>query len=415
MLNSFSSGNSFAENLNTQESLFFAAEALTIFQWGSLSDRIGRKPVILIGLGGIVISTLLFGLSTTFWALVASRCLCGALNGNSGVMKSSLGEITDETNRAQGFSFIPVMWAIGATIGPFLGGVLSRPQEQFPTIFTSQFWADFPYFLPCVLSAAFALVAFLLIAFFFQETLCRKDRVNPDGYLPGNVQDGQAVKRPKTVPIRALLTRPVLLAISNYAMLALVDMALMCMAPLYYSTPIPLGGLGLSPSAIGVYLGLFSILNGFSQLLLFPRIVRRIGTKTTLYIAMGAFIPIFIWFPVTSQIARLNGLSLPVWLAMALQLVMMAMMDMAYPIVFIYITASAPNKYSYGAVNGLAQTVTSIMRTIGPAAATSLFAFSMESNLVGGNFVYIVLIITSLFSLLLVAKLPSKPWSPDEV
>ena len=53
-----------------QESLFFATEAITVLQWSRLSDHIGRKPVILIGLLGTTLSMLAFGLSRSFWALV---------------------------------------------------------------------------------------------------------------------------------------------------------------------------------------------------------------------------------------------------------------------------------------------------------------------------------------------------------
>ncbi|OAX34875.1 MFS general substrate transporter [Rhizopogon vinicolor AM-OR11-026] len=52
------------------ESLFFVAQALTVLRWSRLSDRIGRKPVLLIGLSGSFISILCFGLSTNFWSLV---------------------------------------------------------------------------------------------------------------------------------------------------------------------------------------------------------------------------------------------------------------------------------------------------------------------------------------------------------
>ncbi|KAH7908935.1 hypothetical protein BJ138DRAFT_1090416 [Hygrophoropsis aurantiaca] len=55
------------------ESIFFATEALTVMRWSRLSDRIGRKPVILIGLSGLCVSMLAFGLSRTFWTLVI-RC-----------------------------------------------------------------------------------------------------------------------------------------------------------------------------------------------------------------------------------------------------------------------------------------------------------------------------------------------------
>ena len=53
-----------------QESLFFATEAMFIMQWARLSDRVGRKPVLLTGVGGLCISMLCFGLSKTFTGLV---------------------------------------------------------------------------------------------------------------------------------------------------------------------------------------------------------------------------------------------------------------------------------------------------------------------------------------------------------
>jgi hypothetical protein len=59
-----------------------------------------------------------------------------------------------------------------------------------------------------------------------------------------------------------------------------------------------------------------------------------------------------------------------------------------------YISTAAPNKRSLGATNGIAQTMVAIQRTIGPAAAASLFAFSLENNILGGNFVYVVMLAT---------------------
>ena len=52
-------------------SLYFIGEAATVLQWGRLSDIIGRKPVLLRGILGSVVATILFGLSRTFWALAA--------------------------------------------------------------------------------------------------------------------------------------------------------------------------------------------------------------------------------------------------------------------------------------------------------------------------------------------------------
>jgi MFS family permease len=117
-----------------QESLFFATQACTILHWSRLSDNIGRKPVVLIGLFGVSLSMYCFALSRTFWGLVFrcdqkfvrknihtkeffSRALNGALNGNTGVFKSIIAEMTDHTNLALAYSYMPLAWGIGGTLG----------------------------------------------------------------------------------------------------------------------------------------------------------------------------------------------------------------------------------------------------------------------------------------------------------
>jgi len=55
--------------------------------WGSLSDRIGRRPVLLFGLSGVIFSTILFGFSRSFWMLLFARALSGVLNGNAAIVK----------------------------------------------------------------------------------------------------------------------------------------------------------------------------------------------------------------------------------------------------------------------------------------------------------------------------------------
>jgi len=62
--------------------------------WGILSDRVGRKPVLLFGCAGTVVSLLVVGFSTNFWMALFGRAIGGILNGNMGVIQTMVGEIT---------------------------------------------------------------------------------------------------------------------------------------------------------------------------------------------------------------------------------------------------------------------------------------------------------------------------------
>ncbi|KAH9008113.1 hypothetical protein EDB84DRAFT_1281289, partial [Lactarius hengduanensis] len=82
--------------------------------------------------------------------------------------------------------------------------------------------------------------------------------------------------------------------------------------------------------------------------------------------------------------------------------------------IFMYISSAAPNKRSLGATNGIAQTVVSIQRAVGPAAATSLFAFSLDHNILGGNFAYIVLLAIVCVGVGISVQLPDETWKHNE-
>lgn len=117
--------------------------ALCILHWGRLSDRIGRRPVILIGLIGLALSMLCFGFAQSFPGVVISRVIAGALNGNVGVTKTmvssiqlrgnssnthgaKIAELGTEENRTMLFTFIPITWIIGATIGEYASVLVCR-------------------------------------------------------------------------------------------------------------------------------------------------------------------------------------------------------------------------------------------------------------------------------------------------
>lgn len=402
-------------------SIHYGAEAVTVLQWSRFSDHIGRKPVLLLGLVGTVVSTILFGLSRSFWALVLSRCLNGVLNGNLGVIKSMIAELTDDTNVARGFSLLPMARAVGYIIGPFIGGVLSRPQDHWPDRFSHPFWATYPYFLPCLIAAAYAFVSLIVTTIYLEETLecspsasvqpaMAKRRDNNISQKKSSSSTSEAPKQDpgQPLPLRALLTRPVLVSVSSYAMLALLDMAAMALVPLVWSTPVELGGLDLSPASIGLWMSGYGCLNAVVQFTLFPRVVARLGPGRVFLTSIAVYVLIYTMFPLENLAARAK--SAAVWLLVVLQLASICVTDMGFNSVFMFIAAAAPNKRSLGATNGLAQTVVAVQRMVAPAAAASLFAFSLANDILGGNFTYVVLLCVVCFGLGVAAQLPRHTW-----
>ncbi|KAG1781011.1 major facilitator superfamily domain-containing protein [Suillus placidus] len=382
-------------------SLFFATEALTIFHWSRLSDYIGRKPVLLIGLFGLSLSMICFGLSKTFWSLVISRCLNGALNGNIGVMKSMTAEMTDSTNMAHAWAFIPLAWSSGSTLGPLIGGELARPADRFPNIFGgSEFLKKYPYFLPCAVPATVSALTWIVIFLYLKETTT--PQINISQLLPWKkrkVIPSPALGPPpvsssindKPVPIRALFVRRVLVATGSYAGIALIDIAFRTVQPVFYSTPISLGGLGLDTPTIGTILAVQGIVNGVMQPLAFARLHDIMGAKKLWLFAVTCTLPMIALLPTLNTLARSSGVVQSVWYLVALQIALVGCMNFAYGISFMYITAASPNRASVGATNGFAQVIISIMRTVGPAAANSAFSISIEKQYLGGNLVYCVM------------------------
>jgi MFS family permease len=92
---------------------FALAQLCSSMPWGWLSDKFGRRPVLLFGLVGNSVSIVCFGLSKSLTWCIVARAACGLLNGNIGVAKSVLGEITDSTNQGAAFALIGLNYSIG--------------------------------------------------------------------------------------------------------------------------------------------------------------------------------------------------------------------------------------------------------------------------------------------------------------
>jgi len=404
-------------------SLSYAAEAATSFQWNRLSDHVGRKPVLLTCLVGTTISILLFGLSHSFWALVLSRCLHGAVRGHIGAMKSMIAELTDETNIARGFSMAPLAWSLGYMIGPLIGGVFSRPQDRWPHAFSHPFWAEYPYFLPCLVAATFTCLSFIITALYLKETLTSRSSEELHlSRLNSDIPQGEAGDSPdldmtpdesdRPLPLRSVFTKPVVVTLANYAMFALLNAAVESYLPLVWSTPVEYGGLNLSPASIGLWLSLYGGMDGIFQFLFFSHFVCRFGRRRVFVISIISTAVILAIFPFENlAVVASGGPNLIVSLLIIMQLSSYCIFDMGYSTMNIYISSAAPNKRSLGTVYGLSQVASSVQSAVGPAAGDWLFAFSLTHNVLGGNFAYVVLIGVVCVSLGVSTHLPRNTWA----
>jgi MFS transporter, DHA1 family, multidrug resistance protein len=122
--------------------------------WGSLSDRIGRKPVLMIGIIGNGVAQLLYGLSSQLWMLFAARALAGILSSATlPTAMAYIGDSTDEKNRTSGMGIIGAAMGIGMVLGPGIAGMLAEKSLALP------------FFLAAVLS----FIALILVAVVLPE------------------------------------------------------------------------------------------------------------------------------------------------------------------------------------------------------------------------------------------------------
>lgn len=85
-------------------SAFSLAEAAMGMYWGGLSDRIGRKPVLMLGCVGTMLSMIMVGIAPNFWVALFGRALGGMLNGNIGVIQTMVGEIVTRPEHERKFA-----------------------------------------------------------------------------------------------------------------------------------------------------------------------------------------------------------------------------------------------------------------------------------------------------------------------
>ncbi len=167
----------YAEDLGaspTELGLLMAVYSLMQFlfapMWGRISDRIGRKPVIMIGIFGLAVSFFLMALSTELWMLFAARIIGGFLSAaNMPTVMAYAADITSEEDRGKGMGVIGASIGLGFIFGPALGGIFSKTDLQ----------------MPFYIAGTLSLLTFFLVMIVLKESLSKEQRHPKDRKRPG--------------------------------------------------------------------------------------------------------------------------------------------------------------------------------------------------------------------------------------
>lgn len=165
--------------------------------WGRWADRLGRKPMLLIGIAGYVLAQVLFGLATSLWLLYGARFFGGILSSATVPISATyVADLTSGDERGRGMAWLGTATSLGFVVGPALGGMLSRRGLHF----SARFWhfrID-SFSIPFFAAALLALLALFAAMRWLPESL-------PGGALRTTNEEGTGDWRTLVRSLRPLL------------------------------------------------------------------------------------------------------------------------------------------------------------------------------------------------------------------
>ncbi|PIQ09404.1 MAG: tetracycline resistance MFS efflux pump [Ignavibacteriales bacterium CG18_big_fil_WC_8_21_14_2_50_31_20] len=222
---------------------------------GKLSDRIGRRPVILISLLLTSASYIIFSFSTTFLLIFLSRVLAGLGGSNIGTAQAYIADITDKENRARGMGMIGAAFGLGFVFGPIMGGFL----------------AHYGYEYVGYASASFSFLAFLFAFFMLPESVKQKKSMSGFSVKIFNFVDIKNIIKIPNIRVFIFLFFVIIFSIANiYGTFALLGHK-------YY---------GFTNRENGYLFGIIGIVSAIIQGGLMRRISKSLSEKSMLYLGM---------------------------------------------------------------------------------------------------------------------------------
>ena len=369
----------------------------TMLIWGRVSDRIGRKPVLIGSLIGCAVTVAMFGFAQTIPQMIIFRCLSGVCSGTVVTIRAMITELSTKQTQARAFSIFAFASNLGIFLGPIIGGSLSKLAQHYPSVFGgNRFLEAFPYALPTLVCGSFALVCSVVVTFFVVETLDTAER--PD-------------KGPKAKPMSTmeiLRCKGVVFVLSIYSVVSLLGFAYTAVAPVYWFTPKEHGGFGLDERQISIF---FSIAGGSQalwMLLVFPPLQRRVGTGGVLRITCTIY-PLFLCLYPIMNAFLMHDWTTVFWVVGPIVMATGSAVAMQFISAQLALNDVCPSYQTLGTLNALALTLSSGIRAVAPALFTSIYAASLRLHLLWGQFIWVIV------AAIIIALRFSLAWLPKEV
>ena len=310
--------------------------------WGRLSDRIGRRPIVLVSTATSVAAYLWLAHADALWMLFAARALQGISAGNISVAQAYIADVTAPENRAKGMGLMGAALGLGFIVGPAIGGALGGGDPSAITVA-----------LPAYAAAGFSALALVLAALLLKESLPPERRAEAARHRIGRIaQIRSAFARPN---LRRLMT---LFFTTTFAFAGMeTTFALWALARF-----------GWGPRQVGELFAMVGIVLVLIQGGLIGRLTKRFGEPRmllagTVTIAIGLAL-------LAAAMTPIVGIGASSLLALG--------MGMAQPSTTSLISREA-RATEQGGILGVNQSVGSLARLLGPAVAGSAFSLGGPS------------------------------------
>ena len=350
----------FAQSLKAeawQITLMFSAYSLGQFFaepfWGRLSDRIGRKPVLLITLIANALGYLMLAFTPNIWLAIAVRLFTGLGAGNISTVQGYVADVTPPEQRAGRMGLIGAAFGLGFIVGPGLGGLLTQPQL-----------GHIGYQLPIFLAAALAALAAVGVVVFLRESRAKADPAAPrPAFLSGL----------KAARDNGVVSRVLVVTLIYMAGFSAMESVFGLWAESRYQW---------GAREVGLSFMIVGVISTLNQGFLAGRLARRFGESRVLATGMLLFGTSLVlqvlapvaWFP--AMRLELGAVSIPLvqgWIIPIVMAVGACGMSLAMPNISAMISRASPPDRQ-GAMLGLNMASSSVARIFGPMIAGALFS-----------------------------------------